>query len=190
MSKPRCRTAAKNALLLACLAAGIGQAETVPSWDDYAVVIARNVFDPSRTGARPEPPSGAGAPASVPPFVELTGLLIRNDRALAFTNSTNPEWSGVMDIVPDQPAGPGVVTAVNSKEVELTIHDQPLTWRVGTRLTQDGDTWSVAAAAAESDEAASAAPAQANAAAGPAASSATADILKRLMERRKKETEQ
>lgn len=180
-------------------AAGTAAGSAAESWAEFAVVLKRNVFDPDRN--RPVPPSVSSERESPPPpppeAVDLRGVFADGDAAIALLTGTRPEWQGTVRLASGAPVGPGTLRSFSTLALTLEIDGATVDWPVGTRLVKGYDGWAV-----DSQLGTAQLPA-ASAAAHPVDSSASSPgpvptetgssdrdaILKRLMERRMKESQ-
>jgi len=184
----------------------VARCESVPSMDDYAIVLKRNVFDPSRRPvpppppvkhvehvAPPPPPPSPPAPVEVPRFADLHGLLLDGNQIIAFVSGSNSEWCGTRQVAVGKEIGPGIVTVADSCALTLQIGELSVRWPVGKRLRGVDGTWSV-----EGQAGAPATPTSATDVSATSTSTETpdsvapdeggaSDILRKLMERRRKE---
>jgi hypothetical protein len=168
-----------SALILAFALALGATAADVP--EAYQVIAQRNLFSPSRVGTPPRLPAAA---VETPPPTEtltLTGVAVLEGRATALFAGSTAGLSGAHQV------GGALdnlrLTSVSTAGVSFDADGQagPLRLAVGQSLRRLlGQPWQLTASAAPA-----AAPAAAPQATAPAGD--TGDILKRLLERRKKE---
>jgi len=192
-------------LVLALLPANCARAEDVPGWDEFAIVLQRNVFDSDRRPKETREPRvlETPAPAPAPPvFVDLVGIIVQNGKGIAFLAGSESDWRGAHEIELTKLLGPVTVCGFDSSAVKIDVAGHTMDWLVGTRLRKNGTQWEMTDD--RSDSASAPASAPANAVSGTAqkmsvetgSASAAADnsdraaVLRRLMERRQKETNQ
>ena len=181
-------------LLFAC---SMGAAQPIPAWDDFAIVIENNVFDPTRTVARRPILPVRPRPAPAPPapqreHLDLHGLLLEGSEVTVFLSSSRAEWTGTVTVAAGDVVGPGRILGFSSSALDLQVGNERTRWSIGTRLESADGVWAVAGAA-------KAAPALAGTAStGLSGTSSTpspgggswdrAAVMRRIMERRKEES--
>jgi len=186
-----------SGLLWACLLAmvvgcfplcHVYAAGTPPPFEEYGITLDRNIFDPDRY--RPAPP--AKPPPEAPPtlpakdYVLLTGVLLEDDAVIAFIASSRTEWGGAFTLTPGQEIGPGKVIDADTTGITLTINETTLHWPVGTQLDKGDAGWRAAEGQAPAPPAEQAKPTSDAA----SEASGASDLLKQLMERRRKESKE
>jgi len=167
-------------------------------YNAFRLVRTRNVFDPDRRAmSRPD----SGPPRQQTPrsnFIALTGTLVTPEKALAFFTGSRPEYSKVAragDMIADFK-----ISAITQANVELALADKRVTVIVGRQVPLEGSSAADTTAATDSQAPAEAgAPAAASTAAPDAPITTTPgtgagpapdknEVLRRMMERRQKET--
>ncbi|MBT3379962.1 MAG: hypothetical protein HN742_02985 [Lentisphaerae bacterium] len=175
--------------LALCAVQGAG---TPPSMEAFGIIVDRNVFDPGRS--RPGPPVKAPLPPPAPEPVKqrdhlhLTGILLGEDAIIGFVSSSRAEWTGAFTLAQGQEIGPGRIGIADTGGVTLIIGDAIMDWPVGTQLEEADDGWRstegrATLTAPKATPSLTDPPSNASSEA-PAAN----DVLKRLMERRRKES--
>ena len=105
------------------------------SWDDYSILLTRNIFSQSRTAARssgrPAIPQPRPRRADDPTFV-LTGVAIRGDVQIAFFE--NSKTGEVTQTVAGWPLGGGTVQSVAANSVEFNIGGTTRRINIGENL--------------------------------------------------------
>jgi len=92
------KTLSANICLLT-LSAAVALASPVrkAGYEDYALVQARNIFDPERLpGAASAPASAQLLPSTAADYAALTGVMLTADKALAFFSGSRPEFNKVL----------------------------------------------------------------------------------------------
>lgn len=171
--------------LLPVFAAG----REIPEFKHFDIVITRNVFDATRRPPReeakqppPTPPARPRAPVRNARHVTLAGVFLADDRAVALLVEANGRCSNI-------PVGGEfenlTVTAVNSSGARLRSGETELTVAVGDRLSDGGeDKWTVVGGTQTSQ-----APSVQEVKTERKAAS-RAELLRQMMERRKRELQQ
>ena len=186
---PRPAWTALLALTFGCLALRHTRAApTPPSLEEYGIIVDRNIFDPDR--ARPTPPVQPPPPAPVPEppkareYLALTGVLLGDEAVIAFVASSRSEWSGAFSLAPGQSIGPGKVLEADTTGITIAIGEGSLQWQVGAQIEKGHEGWHTAEGRAPES------PSQETKPTSDSASdkSAASDLLKKLMERRQKES--
>jgi hypothetical protein len=167
-------------LLLGSLSVLAGTNE-VPGFDTFAIILKRNVFDPTRVPYRepeaPMPPAPKPAPAPSPKSVTLAGVFLADERVVALFVGSD----GVCRNVGKGEQMEGLTIGdVDARGVRLKAGDQELKVAVGEELSDGGkEQWSVVGRSAQAPSVDAAAQQRKEADRG--------ELLKRLMERRKRE---
>ena len=179
-----CRLAAAVTLMTPVLAAA-----PVPAWADYAIIVDCNVFDPNRAPQRKR----EGRPAAEreptvsdpqPAHIDLLGVLVYDNRCLAFLRSTEPQWQGVAELRVGTTVGPGILEGVTTEKLTVRIGEERVVWPVGVRLKQNDHSWELHQRL-PARPGSTPAPRQPSSPRESASGSSRAEILKRLMERRR-----
>jgi hypothetical protein len=201
-------------LLAAVDAQAQGAANAAQGYDAFKFVKTRNIFDPNRRpirAAAPPPVQNNIQSRRRENYIALTGTMVTPDKKLAFFNGARSEYNKVLGV--HGKIADFTITDVTPTQVELEIGGKPVVVQVGSRLPLNGSSAAAAqadaeAAAAPTAEASAAAPAVAPApgnsnaaAAAPApavnsnappipnaAPANQSDVMRRMMERRQKET--
>lgn len=173
-------------VVAALLCAGFAARAAVELPEAYRVIAQRNLFSPSRT---PAVTTHAPVAVQAPPPTEaitLTGVVVIAGQPTALFNGSTPGLNGPRR--PGERLDIGAIQAVDLGGVTLDAGtgSAPLRLGVGQSLRRVvGQPWAVSAEAAPASAAVgTGAPA---AAAGAPPASESADMLQRLLERRKKE---
>jgi hypothetical protein len=155
----------------------------VPSFDEFALILKRNVFDSTRVPYRePQPrveptPRPTPAPLPTPKTMTLAGVFLADDRAVALFVGGDGACRNVAK--GDQVEGL-TVEAVDAEGVRLKTGERELKIAVGEQLSDGGkEQWSVVGQAAQAPSV--------DAVAEERKAADRNDLLKRLMERRKRE---
>ncbi len=167
-------------LIVACAAPVHGE-DAKQGYNAFRLVRTRNIFDPERLPLEraSEKPRVQSAQAARPASLTLTGVMITPEKTLAFFSGTRAEFNKVLT-VRDKIAD-FTLTGISSAKVELERDGKAITVAVGGPVPLDA---SITATMPEpSSKAAAAAPV-------PEAANDSNDLLRRMMERRKKEISQ
>ncbi|MFH1742613.1 MAG: hypothetical protein ABIH23_26715 [bacterium] len=182
------------AIPLVCLSV-YGQDDAVnssPAFESFSIVLDRNIFNPNRYPRRE-----AETPALPPPrppeieHVSLIGTIIYSEGAVAFFEGTRSESAVRLE---GEIAGYRI-TKIGTDKVKLEKDDQSVDLPVGMGLSrQDEGEWEVSSTSFSSNRRESSVPAGDRS--GSASSSGSesdkqepSDVLKKLIERRKQETQ-
>jgi len=186
-----------------------GSKDTSYNADAYRLVRTVNIFDPERRPIRTEQPVTRSETYSGPrrSYITLTGTMVETEgRSMAFFSGSQSDFSRVVSV--NGKIGDFLLKGVSSTHVDLERDGKPVVLVVGKQMALDGTNITISAAPApdetaaagapqapsstppgeSSDGAADSKPAPAAPAAGPPTDKA--EILKRMMERRQKETSQ
>jgi len=150
-----------------------------PAFETFRLVRTRNIFDPDRrmsSQAAARAPSGA-APSD---YVALTGTLVTADKVLAFFSGSRPEFNTVLGL--SGTVANIKVTGITPLQIEVNRAGKAFVIAVGQQLALDG-TAPVASVVPDVPDASSAPPD-----ATPPSAPGQEDIVRRMMERRQKET--
>ena len=191
---PTC-TVIAAALCTACAHAQSPQPPTTPAagFESYRVVVNRNIFDPTRRQRRetpPQPPPSAPAPAPARDHIDLTGVLLSPEATVAFFEGSREEHGKVLKT--GDTIAQYTIARIQSDRVVLSGDKGTLELPVGGSLQQTEDgAWQAqeregALAKPVSLASGSAGTAAASSGSGSTSSSAS-DLLKKMLERRKKE---
>jgi hypothetical protein len=159
-------------------------------FDAYKNVRLKNIFDPSRRGLRVEtPPSSAGlANANRSRSLALTGTMVAEGRQLAFFGGSAADGNRVISI--GNSVADYKVTAIAPTQVTLEHEGKAITLEVGRQISFEGSGGAAGESAA--GPVVETAPAPAAEATGapslPGVAGDKAEILRKMMERRAKET--
>jgi hypothetical protein len=157
-----------------------------PSYDKFAMVRTRNIFDPDRQANGPMTSSTTAAsasPTTAADYAALTGTLVTADKVLAFFSGSRPEFNKVLPLHGDI-AG-ATITAITSASIIVERAGKPITIAVGQTVPLDGTTAPMAAPILTINPA-PAATEQANPSTNTSSSSKEA-IMRRMMEKRQQE---
>lgn len=175
--------------------AGLSAAQGDPTQDQHALLRTRNIFDPTRqSGRSTEGRREREAPVRVE-ALRLIGTMLHEGRAFGFFDGSSSSFRQVLS--PGEAIAGMKLASVTTAGVELAEEDGTVHWiPVGSGLRREGEgVWSLAegsvrsreerdATAADGSEAAASEPGD-SATAG--AGSESDDIVKRMMERRRRE---
>jgi hypothetical protein len=105
-------------------------------FDAFALTKARNIFDPERRAMRVEtseaPPTTA---PSRPDYLALTGTMVTPGKALAFFNGSRSEYNKVVPI--SEKLGDCTLVAIGGNQVELERKGKAVTLQIGQQITLD-----------------------------------------------------
>ncbi len=174
------------AVFLSLLPAARG-AESSAGFGAFSLLRSRNVFDPDRRAARSETESSQvkTTTAARPNFITLTGTMVTATKTLAFFTGSKAEFSKVLAV--GETIADLKVASIRAGEVQLEKDAKPVALAVGAQLPVAG---TLPAEPPPQKDAGATAPEKkaeppADAAATPAGDKS--DVLRRMMERRKKE---
>jgi hypothetical protein len=186
------KTAALLFLILACV--GASAQERKPSYDSFKLVRTRNIFDPNRRAMRTESREPRSEGRSRPNWISLTGVMVSNEKSLAFFNSSRSDGRKVAGI--GETVADFKIVAITPLQVEWEHAGKRSVLAVGRQIELSGTT-------VEPVDTAPALPGEDSNASHPADGSATPpasstappagvpgdknDVLRRMMERRQKE---
>jgi len=169
--------------IAACLAAclPLPAAPKVPAFVDYEIVLKRNVFDATRQPYQEPKPAPAPIPKPAPPPVAktltLAGVFMADARSLALFVGGDKTCTNVA--VGEELAGLTIL-AVDSAGARLKAGEKSMQVAVGEQLSDGGKgEWSVVGRAEQAPSAKSVVDEQ--------KAASRAELLKRMMERRKRE---
>jgi hypothetical protein len=122
---------------LACAATPVHAADSKSGFDAFRFAKGRNVFDPDRRAMRTEaPPPRAPRRTSRPNFINLTGTIVSDGKALAFFSGSRSEYSKVVAV--GQSIADFQVKTVTNKEVELERAGKQIVVSVGSAVPLEG----------------------------------------------------
>lgn len=172
-------------LALLAAAAGARAQQPAPSYDTFRLVRLRNMFDPDRRGLRGDASATAAPRAGgpLPNYLTFTGAMVTNGRKLAFFSGARPEYNRV--IGPRDRIADFVVNDVSDGQVELRLGDKKILVAVGQNVPLTGSSAASQPGLQSPPEAAPAVPVATSSA--PSAGGSE-EVLRRMMERRQKET--
>jgi hypothetical protein len=176
-------------------------------FDDFRLILDRNIFSPTRTGKQADEKTTEAAAAAaqaappVPEQMNLLGTLLTNQRRVAFI-SGSPE-PAFKEATVGTKIGVWTISAIDTRQLELTNQQQTMIWPIGKRLEREADgPWELKgdnvvshAHAGDGTHAGDGAHAGDGTTSGssvraggpPAGAAGKSDVLKKMMERRKKE---
>jgi hypothetical protein len=177
--------------VLASLAALVAVAQTPSAgpatppggtWDDYRIIVTRNIFARDRSASRPRPPSFRPPPArDAEEEITLTGVVVQEDLCVAFFEDTR---TGETILVPaGRTFGTGTVVSVSLDGVEYRSGETTRMLSLGENLR--GMTVRAPPPGASSQPASMPSSAPATGPSQPGAG--TSDILERMRQRRLQE---
>ena len=169
--------------IMACLAVclQLPAAPKVPAFADYEIVLKRNVFDANRQPYRePEPPPVPVDKPEPPPVAKtltLAGVFMADARSLALFVAGDKTCTNVA--VGEELTGLTIL-AVDSAGARLKAGEKSIQVAVGEQLSDGGKgEWSVVGRAEQAPSAKAVVDEQ--------KAASRAELLKRMMERRKRE---
>jgi hypothetical protein len=177
-------TAAKNATT-----------NPVKGYEAFRLVRTRNIFDPNRRGARTESaPPPVTTSARRANFINLTGTMVTAGKSLAFFSGSRPEYSKVVG--ENGKVADFTIKSITPSQVEVELGGKLTLVMVGSSVPLQGSVAMNAEALLPAPGTEPAAVGVTGAAPGSASTSAPAagpagsadDVLRRMMERRQKET--
>lgn len=173
------------------------QTDSQKPFEKYRILLERNIFDPNRRKVEPV----FVEPVTAPPTeqISLIGTMIYEKEAFAFFEGTRSEYKTAVRLQ-DSIAGYRV-TKVDTEGIELENEGRQISLPVGMALVREGEgNWQIASASLPSRSRVSVSPSPGNGESGgtdegdPGDESSTDDsaddMLKKLMERRKRELQQ
>ena len=177
------KLAAKTAMASSDNAALAEPPSKSEGFDAYKNVRQKNIFDPTRRGMRIETPASALSSASTNRghSLALTGTMVAEGRQLAFFGGSAAEGSRVISV--GNSVANYKVTAIAPAQVSLEHEGKSLVLAVGSQISFEGVPGApVVEAAPEAAAETTGAPSV------PGVAGDKAEILRRMMERRAKET--
>jgi len=174
-------------LLLALIFAPLGCAALGQGFEAYHILTMRNIFDPDRS------PMNASAPVSRPryeapraaDYIALTGIMVADDRALAFFSGSRSEYDKVVPV--NGAIADAKLTKITPVSVDVTRAGKKITVAVGQTLPLDGSAPGIAPTAAGMPAAAPAAGGAPDDTSTPPLPGNLNDVMRRMMERRQQE---
>jgi len=177
------------------------------SIESYRIIFQRNIFDPNRSASRAAPQVDKAVPPPPPPppeWIDLTGVLMTAGGAVAFFEGSSRAGTGARGVGAE--IGGMKIKNITPDEVILLAGQKTSNVRVGGRLERRNDApWTLVGEAprkpagapprsvATGSASETMAPNNSGTSAAPAPSSGKgppADLLKKLLERRKRELAQ
>lgn len=169
------------ALMLPAMASAQAPAQA-KGYEVFKGMRTRNIFDPDRRGPRVESTPSATA-SNRPDFVALTGTMVTSSKTLAFFVGSRSDFNKVLAV--REKIADYTVASITPSHVELEKEGKPVTLEVGKQLAMDGSGTVSASTGAASASSPSSASADTAPPAGVPADKA--EVLRRMMERRKQE---
>ena len=154
------------------------------TYESFAMVRTRNIFDPDRQGNAPitnaQPVVAAPTAAD---YASLTGTLVTADKLLAFFSGSRSEFNKVLPV--GSTIAGATITKISPNEIVINRDEKPITIAVGQTVPLDASSVPTAApiTAANPTPASADQPNTSNT----AASSSKEAIMRRMMEKRQKE---
>lgn len=157
-------------------------------FDAFKNVRAKNIFDPTRRGPRIEtPPSGpSSAPTNRGRSLALTGTMVAEGKSLAFFGGSAAEGSRVISV--GNSVATYKLTAIAATQVSLEHEGKSLVLEVGRQISFENGPGEPAAAGPIVEAAAEPAADATGTPSVPGPAGDKAEILRRMMERRAKES--
>ncbi len=163
-------------------------AEAGEGFEAFAGILRRNIFDPERQPARPAAeatPAPVATPEPRVDTVNLVGTWITENQRMAFLESPNGALAGIRQ--EGEAVGDWTIAMIATDRVTLAQGEKKVEWGVGQGLRRsEGEAWQL------TERTAAAAPATASSATTGTAATAgggeQSEVLRRLMERRQRET--
>jgi len=165
-------------------------ASTSPEFSSFKVILQRNIFDPNRTPYR-ENSDQSRKPRPNPQQIDrftLLGVLINNGDALAFFEGTQTEFR--REFKPGETIAGFRIAGISTEKVHLEKEGRKIPIPVGQGMSStEGEDWVVSSGTGPvvKDDSAKNVPSE-NPAKDKAQDTDTSDLLKKMMERREKET--
>jgi hypothetical protein len=189
----RTLTASLAALLLAALAGSgatpasqsTGVAKT--AWDDYRLILSRNIFSRTRTAPGREGRGGFVRPTrtTAESFLVLRGVGMQDELRIAFVEDTRSGQS--YRVAAGKSLGGGVIRSVSLDGVEYVLNGASRTVNIGETLT-GVPAGSVASSSQPATAGAGLAAATSQAAPPASGPSSVNDLIERMRQRRLQET--
>ena len=190
MSMPY-KTLSANACLLALTAAvALASPSKKAGYEGYALVRARNIFDPERqlgvTSTSAPTQTQTPAPTAAD-YAALTGTMLTANKALAFFSGSRPEFNKVL-VIGGTIAG-ATLMQITSNSIEIEREGKRILIAIGQTVPLDAS--SAPGAAPSSSQSSTASPTKATSsttAAAPTPGSADREaLMRRMMEKRQQE---
>jgi hypothetical protein len=124
-------------LSLAAMTAGAAEEETRPTgtWEDYRLIIQRNVFDPERRKPVVEQPKPEETPRPVVDEILLVGTLLTDRETYAFFEGSQPDYRTVQTL--RSTIADGTITEIAGDRISLVIQGVSLQLPVGNKLIRE-----------------------------------------------------
>ena len=166
-----------------------GNSSSPPDFSEFRIILERNIFDPGRTPGY----GNAARSRERPPETErlyLKGVLIQKGAALAFFEGTKAAYNAIRTT--GESIGEFKISHIHTERIIIEGEGRRIEIPVGSGLMkEEGREWELSAALHSSaqsiPEPKNAASTEGNA---PGDDEAMSDIMKKMMERRQKETGQ
>jgi hypothetical protein len=163
-----------------------------PSYENYRMVRTRNIFDPDRKPnapvSKPAAKPAGTAPAAAADYVALTGVLLNGDKALAFFSGSRSEYNKVLTL--KSTIADVTIVGINEASIEVERAGKRIVVGVGQTIPKEGTAPAPAPIPSSSSADSAFSQGSANATTSSPAAGMSPDkeaILRRMMERRKKE---
>jgi hypothetical protein len=156
-----------------------------PEFDDFRLIIDRNIFNPNRSGrSAPQIARSTSRSPQIDSFT-LVGTLGDHDNWIAFFDGSRSEFRGRLKL--QDTIGDYVLGAISNSGVLLVNGTNELHLRVGSRMRrEDNGPW-VAAEREEPRRDRDTSPRQESTSANTSATDADSEVLKRLMQQRERD---
>ncbi len=177
---------------------GWGQGENTVAFDEFRLVVERNIFDPDRR--RWEPKKKIVRLPEAPPVdrILLVGVLVEEATAYCFFESGSPDYRGVATL--GESLGDLRIAEIETGEITLAEGERTIKLTVGASLVKEGDgEWQQDSSRLssvdrdvgnEESETSSETASEAGSQNPAGDSGGTSDVMRRLMEKRKQELQQ
>ncbi len=160
------------------------------SYDDFRLVVERNIFNPNRVGRTKAAPEEKLVRVDA---VSLVGTVQHGTEAIAIFNSTDPAYR--KDLRAGESLGEFKLQTISADGVELMREDKPLSLKVAQQLRRvEGKDWTVSAAPVSQFDSRSSGSSSGSASRGATAAAPVVEIpadasevLKRMMKKREQQ---
>ena len=165
-------------------------------WAFYKIITDRNIFNPNRSpGLTNRPPRDGGDPTPRTDWFTLKGTMSYEEKAYAFFEGTGSQFNGGFKA--NDAIGGYKIAEIAGDHINLAASaDKTIELRVGMQMRRVGSgPWTLVAspdlsAAAETGDSGSSAGSSSGSSSGGGSSANVDEVMKRLMERRAKESGQ
>lgn len=115
-----------------------------PSFTDFNLIMSRNIFDATRrSGGARRPAARTTDTASVVDTIDLLGVLIDTNKAVAFTEGSRQDYTQTLK--PGELVGGLKVASISTEGLKMEGTSQTIAlWQVGTRLyRRENENWRI-----------------------------------------------